>query len=50
LTGDIATEIPKKRKKKDKTRSEPKPVDEPVVEPMQVDEPPAQPTGARFPI
>ena len=43
-TCDIVTEIPKKKKKRDKIKSESK-----TIEPMQVDEPPAEPVGARFP-
>jgi len=45
----IATDIPKKRKKKDKMKSEPKLVDESIIELMQVDRLPAEPIGARFP-
>lgn len=44
---DVATETPKKKKKRDKLKSETKVVDE---EPMQADESPAEPPGARSPV
>jgi len=43
-TCNIVTELPKKKKKKDKTDLEAKPVDQPTIEP-----PPPEPIGARFP-
>ena len=48
-TYDVATEIPKKKKKKSKPNFEAKPVDQSAIEPMEVDEPPAEPIGTRFP-
>lgn len=42
----IATEIPREKKKKEKTKSEPKPTDK---VPMDADEPLVEPSGASFP-
>lgn len=45
----IATEIPKKKRKKDKIKSEPKHVGGSTIELMQVDGPPPGPIGGRIP-
>ena len=47
---NVAKEILKKKKKKDRSKSETKVVDESAMEPMQVDESPTEPPGARSPV